>query len=272
MPPMLTNIPRSPTTVEASAAAIERAILSGELAPGERLPAERALAERLGVNRTTLRAALRVLETHGLVSVRHGSGYAVRDYRAAGGPDLLPALTTLARESGQLRPLAADLLLVRRHVAEAVLERLLGARPLAGGALAIVERAVDALEALARRSPKASAAELAQADIAVVRAIVAATGSPVLGLFLNPIATVLEALPELTVAMYAEPEENVAGFRLLLAALTHGEPHAAMTAVRAALAARDESVLSRLGVARSPIDRAKGSPKRPRSPSRGGAS
>jgi GntR family transcriptional repressor for pyruvate dehydrogenase complex len=49
-------------------------ILQGNLKPGERLPSQRNLAEQLGVSRPSLREALTVLETKGLVTVRAGSG------------------------------------------------------------------------------------------------------------------------------------------------------------------------------------------------------
>ncbi|MFC9842821.1 FadR/GntR family transcriptional regulator [Streptomyces sp. NPDC060223] len=53
---------------------LREGILSGELANGSRLPAERELAEQYGVSGSTIREAVRVLATVGLVSVRHGSG------------------------------------------------------------------------------------------------------------------------------------------------------------------------------------------------------
>ncbi len=52
----------------ALSAQIERMILSGQLKPGHALPTETALAERFGVNRSTVREAIRLLEQEGLVS------------------------------------------------------------------------------------------------------------------------------------------------------------------------------------------------------------
>lgn len=49
-------------------------ILGGDLPNGSRLPAERELAEEYGVSGATVREAVRVLSTVGLVSVRHGAG------------------------------------------------------------------------------------------------------------------------------------------------------------------------------------------------------
>jgi DNA-binding FadR family transcriptional regulator len=53
-------------------------VLSGEFVPGSPLPAEMALCESLGVSRTALREALRVLASKGLVEPRRKIGTVVR--------------------------------------------------------------------------------------------------------------------------------------------------------------------------------------------------
>jgi len=70
-------------------------IFRGEFPPGTRLPAERQLAVDLGVDRTTLRMALKQLQQMNLVAVRHGSGIEVNDYRVRGGLDALAAMFAL---------------------------------------------------------------------------------------------------------------------------------------------------------------------------------
>jgi DNA-binding FadR family transcriptional regulator len=49
-------------------------IVDGNLGPGTPLPPERKMLELLGVGRTTLREALRLLETRGVLTIRSGPG------------------------------------------------------------------------------------------------------------------------------------------------------------------------------------------------------
>ncbi len=53
---------------------LRQRIVSGELAEGQRLPPEDELTAQFGVARTTLREALRVLESQGLIAIRRGRG------------------------------------------------------------------------------------------------------------------------------------------------------------------------------------------------------
>jgi GntR family transcriptional regulator len=70
---------RSPPTPRRSlrhslAEELRARILAGEWQPGDRLPSEPELARRRTVSRSSMRAAITVLEEDGFVSRRHGSG------------------------------------------------------------------------------------------------------------------------------------------------------------------------------------------------------
>ncbi|MCI4659067.1 FCD domain-containing protein [Cryobacterium sp. ZS14-85] len=67
-------LPDEPRAWELVLESIERDLLSGRLRPGDRLAPERALAASLGVGRSSVREAIRVLEVLGLVRTATGSG------------------------------------------------------------------------------------------------------------------------------------------------------------------------------------------------------
>ena len=51
---------------------IKEMIIDGRLKPGERLPSERTLMDMMGKSRPTIREALRMLESNGLIRTSHG--------------------------------------------------------------------------------------------------------------------------------------------------------------------------------------------------------
>lgn len=57
---------------------LEELIISGQLEPDTKLPPERDLADQLGVSRTVLREAVRILVTKGLLETQAGKGTTVR--------------------------------------------------------------------------------------------------------------------------------------------------------------------------------------------------
>ena len=63
---------------EAAIEQIKELIVSENLEPGSKLPSERDLVEALGVGRSSIREALRILEIMGLVEVLPGKGAFVK--------------------------------------------------------------------------------------------------------------------------------------------------------------------------------------------------
>src|SRR5574341_2254058 len=53
---------------------IKAQIFAGQIVPGHRLPTEMELCEQFRVSRTTVRDALRVLESQGLIEIKVGAG------------------------------------------------------------------------------------------------------------------------------------------------------------------------------------------------------
>ena len=99
---------KTPRLAERIAQQLESLIANGDLVPGERLPPERRLAESLGVSRPSLREAIRILASKGLLQTRPGGGTYVA---ATIEVDLVEPLIALLRDQPETR---YDVLEVRR--------------------------------------------------------------------------------------------------------------------------------------------------------------
>jgi len=99
-------------TGEIVAGMLRSRIVSGELAIGAKLPTEEELTETFGIARTTLREALRILESQGLIHIKRGRG--------GGGTVTMPDLSRLSESFAaalQLRRTSfADLDTARRLI------------------------------------------------------------------------------------------------------------------------------------------------------------
>ncbi|MBX5465100.1 MAG: FadR family transcriptional regulator [Clostridia bacterium] len=87
---------------------IEEMMLTAELRPGDRLPPERELAQSFGVSRVTIRQAITVLKSKGLLEVRAGEG----TYATERSHHLVVA--ALAAELGSLRDQVVEPIEVRK--------------------------------------------------------------------------------------------------------------------------------------------------------------
>jgi DNA-binding FadR family transcriptional regulator len=71
---------RGPALTEAIRDYIKQYILEHELRVGDSLPPETQLAQDLGVGRSSVREAIKALQSLGIVEVRHGNGLYVREH------------------------------------------------------------------------------------------------------------------------------------------------------------------------------------------------
>lgn len=97
---------------------LRRQILVGELSAGQRLPGERDLAIQYGTNRNTLREAVRKLEQARLVTVRHGQGVTISDFKKTGTMDLLSPMLESGGSPADLMHILEDILPARELVLE----------------------------------------------------------------------------------------------------------------------------------------------------------
>ena len=77
---------------EKVAALLLKKIIKGEMKVGEKLPTERNLALSLEVNRSTVREALKKLESLDVIEIRHGDGVYVKNYLESPNLELINAL------------------------------------------------------------------------------------------------------------------------------------------------------------------------------------
>ena len=104
------------TLTEIAEHQLRQAIAQGTFRPGSQLPTEAELCQLLGVSRTVVREALRVLEEDGLVARRHGVGTFVRDHPILKNLNFNFGITEMIESAGlnpgtsyfAIRPEAAD--------------------------------------------------------------------------------------------------------------------------------------------------------------------
>ncbi|MGN6132561.1 MAG: FadR/GntR family transcriptional regulator, partial [Nocardioidaceae bacterium] len=118
---------------------IEAALASGDLKPGQRLPSERELVTQFGASRSTVREALRVLESKGVVRSRPGD---------PNGPELLPfsptELTKQMERLAQVEQLSLAELISFRMILDGS-ANLLAARLRSPEELAVMEETITVM-------------------------------------------------------------------------------------------------------------------------------
>jgi GntR family transcriptional repressor for pyruvate dehydrogenase complex len=131
---MMTDLPFAPLTPRlrrssSIATELRRLISSGQLKPGDQLPTEATLCRQFGVSRTTLREAIQMLRTSGLLDVTPGRGSFIRT------PDLSQLLADLALTAPALRCNMGDIAHMRMLIQRDILLKLMRLQPTQRGEL-----------------------------------------------------------------------------------------------------------------------------------------
>jgi GntR family transcriptional regulator, transcriptional repressor for pyruvate dehydrogenase complex len=190
-------------------------ILTGQYPPGSKLPPERELAKSLGVNRASLREALKKLEHLGLVRIRQGDGTRVLDFMETGGIELVTHLLPLA-SSGAFPDMILDVLEFRRiwgrEIAKLAAERATDTH--LAGLREIADRA-DADDI--------SANELFGLDFELYLALTRATGNRVMTLLVNTVRNAVESHRPLLAHLMVDAPTVRQHHRDLIAAVAAGD-------------------------------------------------
>ena len=78
---------------------IKQMILNGRLKPGDRLPTEAQLSEQLGISRTPVREAIKILESIGVIKIKRGEGMFLQ--RPLSGTEINPLVFDLLMLSNE---------------------------------------------------------------------------------------------------------------------------------------------------------------------------
>jgi len=201
---------------------IERQIVellaAEQLRPGDRLPSERELATLLGVSRPSLREAVKSLEAHGRLNVRHGQGVFVA----------LPQSQTNLRAALHEQEVTLAELFAMREVLEV---------PATGWAASATDEqaltaAREALEelAVAESASPIDFKDLQRLDSAFHMHVVMAAGNRFLRQTLSVLQDMMEAGMETTLVIPGRLARSRIEHAAILAALTEGNERKARAA------------------------------------------
>ena len=221
----------SPRAWQVVLESIESDLLAGTLQPGDHLPPERALAASLGVGRSSVREAIRVLEVLGLIRTRTGSGPQAGAIVVATPDGGMSALMRLqvAANGFPISDIVKTRLLLETSTVSAL------ATEIAAGSSSDLSKAEQLLDAM--DSAALSEDEFLQLDAQFHVSLAEASGNLVVAAIMAGLRNSIEsyvraAVPRL--ASWAETCHRLrAEHRGILTAITAGEPEDAVAGIHA---------------------------------------
>jgi len=237
---------RTPNIADAIFADLRAQILRGQLKPGERLMGERELASSYGTNRNTLREAVRKLEQAHLVTVRHGRGVLVSDFRKTGTMELLAPYLQSGADMGELMRMLEDILVPRVMLIEYA-TRLAVRRAEANDVQRLKELSELVITAFDSKDAKVVAVGFQRWIDALVDAGHSVAVRWIANPFLQALRDLLDRMPTLWILEPSFPQH----LRAVVEALDTGDEEAAVSATRDYYDRVDSQLLSllRAGIA-----------------------
>mgnify|MGYP003572844104 FL=1 len=210
---------------EAAIEQIKKLIVSENLEPGSKLPSERDLVEALGVGRSSIREALRILEIMGLVEVLPGKGAFVK---ALTGDLFLPLSEVLISHKESLQH-HFEARMVLEPAAAALAARRASPQEVAR----LYKNMGDFKEKLAREN----LVGLIRADIEFHRLVANATENRTIAVLMNTITRHDFDGWKAALRTKNRPEKTVAEHTRIIEAIAEGEEKKARSAMRSHLTA-----------------------------------
>jgi GntR family transcriptional repressor for pyruvate dehydrogenase complex len=193
-------------------------VLDGTFPTGHPLPGERFLAERFAVSRGSIRDALRMLETIGLLETRHGQGTFPREL------DVSRLVAPLASVLNYHQDLRDELMDVRRMFEPAVAR--VAALRVTDDDLADLQRIVETQ----RRKLRSGRSALVE-DTAFHAVLARATRNRAVMHIMETLNNLLIDSRTLSLRQKGRPERSIEGHEAVVAALRRRDPEAAARAM-----------------------------------------
>ena len=217
---------------EAVARQIEAFILE-KLKPGDKLPAERELAEMFSVSRSSIRDAIRSLQSMGLVEPKQGIGTVVCEITA---DSVINPLANVLKRKNQV---VTELLDVRK-----MLEPPLAAR---AASHASVEEIAEMEEILRRQAEKVARGEnTVEEDSEFHYAIAMASDNSVVLKVLDMLMDLLRETRERSLQVSGRSQKSLDGHRRILGAIKRHDSEGAQNAMRRHIEDVENIVLNKL--------------------------
>jgi DNA-binding FadR family transcriptional regulator len=198
---------------------IQRQILEGKLPPGTMLPSERELCEQLGVSRTALREAVRMLVTKGLLETRPGVGTIVKQI---GSNQISESISFMLNQD-------KNLTLVHLHNVRRMLEienARLAALNATGDDIARLHEIMGELE-----NALDDAEEFSLLDAEFHRALADSTQNPLLGILLDSIRDLFLDILIQVQARWHQVEHTIPEHNRIIAEVAAHNPEGAASAM-----------------------------------------